>query len=236
MTSQQRVKGPAPFGRAPTTVRAAVQAGHGLRDEPRGSRCGEAGQGAARSSWLAGSTPGWKGGPELAPRGLRRCPARTAAWAAQPSPLPPSLSSPLPPHNPSSTQAPGSPHPELTAEAAVRWDSHPMLRAQAAEESKLPPGPILPLLPLSPSPRPPNLLPRLQQGANPLPLPPRRSLLRLQRTNPLPQVSSWAAERANPLPLSLPRMRREPISSPKSPLEMRKEPIPSHRLLPSCSP
>lgn len=83
-------------------------------------------------------------------------------------------------------------------------------------------------------PRPPNLLPRLQQGANPLPLPPRRSLLRLQRANPLPQVSSWAAERANPLPLSLPRLRREPISSPKSPLEMRKEPIPSHRLLPSC--
>lgn len=194
MTSQQRVKGPAPFGRAPTTVRAAVQAGHGLRDEPQGSRCREAGQGAVRSSWLAGSTPGWKGGPVLAPRGLRRCPARTAAWAAQPSPLSPSLNSPLPPHNPSSTQAPGSPHPELTAEAAVRWDSHPMLRDQAAEESKLPPGPIL------------------------------------------PQVSSWAAERANPLPLSLPRLRREPISSPKSPLEMRKEPIPSHRLLPSCSP
>lgn len=117
----------------------------------------------------------------------------------------------------------------------MRWDSHPMLRAQAAEESKLPPGPSRPLLPLSPSPRPPNLLPRLQQGANPLPLPPRRSLLRLRRANPLPQVSSWAAERANPLPLSLPRLRREPISSPKSPLEMRKEPIPSHRLLPSCS-
>ena len=110
-----------------------------------------------------------------------------------------------------------------------------MLRAQAAEESKLPPGPILPLLPFSPFPCPPNLLPRLQQGANPLPLPPRRSLLRLQRANPLPQVSSWAAERANPLTLSLPRLRREPISSPKSPLEMRKEPIPSHRLLPSCS-
>lgn len=157
MTSQQRVKGPAPFGRAPTTVRAAVQAGHGLRDEPQGSWCREAGQGAARSSWLAGSTPGWKGGPVLAPRGPRRCPARTAAWAARPSPLPPSLSSPLPPHNPSSTQAPGSPHPKLTAEAAVRWDSHPMLRAQAAEESKLPPGPILPLLPL-PLPTPPKLV------------------------------------------------------------------------------
>lgn len=133
----------------------------------------------------------------LAPRGLRRCPARAAAWAAQPSPLPPSLSSPLPPHNPSSTQAPSSPHPKLTAEAAVRWDSHPMLGVQAAEESKLPPGPILPLLPLPP-PRPPNLLPRLQQGANPLPLPPRRSLLRLQRANPLPQVSSWL--RKEPIP------------------------------------
>lgn len=72
--SQQRVKGPAPFGMAPTTVRAAVQAGHGLRDEPQGSWCREAGQGAARSSWLAGSTPGWKGGPLLAPRGPRRVP------------------------------------------------------------------------------------------------------------------------------------------------------------------
>ena len=74
VTSQQRVKGPAPFGMAPTTVRAAVQAGHGLRDEPQGSWCREAGQGAARSSWLAGSTPGWKGGPLLAPRGPRRVP------------------------------------------------------------------------------------------------------------------------------------------------------------------
>lgn len=74
VASQQRVKGPAAFGMAPTTVRAAVQAGHGLREEPQGSWCREAGQGAARSSRLAGSTPGWKGGPLLAPRGPRRVP------------------------------------------------------------------------------------------------------------------------------------------------------------------
>lgn len=66
------------------------------------------------------------------------------------------------------------------------------------------------------------------------PPPARRSLPRLRRANPLPQVGSWAAERANPHPPSLPRLRREPISAPKSPLEMRREPIPSHRLLPSC--
>lgn len=79
----------------------------------------------------------------------------------------------------------------------MRWDSHPMLRAQAAEESKLPPGPYPPLLPFSPS-HAHKLLPRLQQGPIPSPSTPQVTA-EAAETNPLPQVSSWAAERANPL-------------------------------------
>lgn len=75
-----------------------------------------------------------------------------------------------------------------------------MLRAHAAEESELPPGPILPLLPLSPSHAPQTCY----LGCS---------------KEPIPSPSHPAGHC---------RGCREPIPSPRSAAGLRKEPIPSH--------